>query len=55
LDTAELIEEYKEEKKIPIKAAPVTPKEVKEGEAPEEVKQPEQTFETKIIDKTKST
>ena len=34
LDTAELIEEYKEEKKIPIKAAPVPVKEVKEGEVP---------------------
>lgn len=37
LDTAELIENYKEEKKIPIKAAPAPQKEApKEGEAPAE-------------------
>ncbi len=36
LDTAELIENYKEEKKIPIKAAPPVQKEAKEGEAPVE-------------------
>ena len=42
LDTAELVEEYKEEKKIPIKAAPLPQKEVKEGEVPaEDAKQPE--------------
>ncbi len=55
LDTAELIEEYKEEKKIPIKAAPAPVAAPKEGEPAPEAPQVEQTFETKIVDKTKST
>ena len=71
LDTAELIEEYKEEKKIPIKVAaskkakaPEAPKkEAKDGEdkkdaemkPAEEPKAPEQTFETKLVDKTRTT
>lgn len=42
LDTAELIEEYKEEKKIPVKPAPAPVKEAKEGEpTPEPPKEPE--------------
>lgn len=41
LDTAELIENYKEEKKIPIKAAPPVQKEAKEGEASEATPAPE--------------
>lgn len=64
LDSAELIEHYKEEKKIPIKAstppAPAAPKEeskdaAKDGDKKEEKKEepkaPEQKFETKIVDK----
>jgi hypothetical protein len=62
LDTAELIEEYKEEKKIPIKAAPAPapapaapPKEGEEGKeapAPTPAPVPEQQYETKLVDKT---
>jgi len=55
LDTAELIENYKEEKKIPIKSAPPVQKEVKEGEAPAATPVPEQSFETKIVDKERAT
>lgn len=55
LETAELIEEYKEEKKIPIKAAPAPQKEAKEGEAPAAAPQQEQAYETKMVDKTQST
>ena len=58
LDTAELVEEYQEEKKIPVKAAPPPKTEKKEGEedAKEEKQEaPEQTFETKLVTKTQST
>jgi hypothetical protein len=57
LDSAELIENYKEEKKIPVKAAPAPQKEApKEGEAPAEpAPVAEQTFETKIVDKERAT
>lgn len=57
LDTAELVEEYKEEKKIPIKQAPApAPPAPKEGEAaPEAPPAPEQQYETKLVDKTTST
>ena len=66
LDTAELIEEYKEEKKIAVKAAPPpAPKKDENGdtemkdqaadEKKEEPKAPEQQYETKIVDKTRST
>lgn len=60
LDSAELIEQYKEEKKIPIKAStPPTPapKEAdkKDGDKKEEkkaeVKAPEQKYEIKMVDK----
>jgi heat shock 70kDa protein 4 len=64
LDSAELIEEYIEIRKIPVKmdtpAAP-TKKEPKEGEAAEEgakeadSKEPEQQYEEKEVKKTRST
>lgn len=59
LDTAELIEEYIEVKKIPVKSsAPPAPKpaEGAEGEAPAEpAPEPEQTYEEKEIKKTRNT
>jgi heat shock protein 4 len=55
LDTAELVEEYKEEKQIAVKAdAPPAAKKEGEEDAKEE-KKPEQTFETKLVDKTRTT
>lgn len=67
LDDSELVQKWTEEEKIPVKASPVTPvpkpteekKEGAEGDkpaeepkpTPEPVKQPEQTFETKIKNK----
>jgi hypothetical protein len=74
LDTAEMVEEFMEEKKIPLKMAKNPPpkkeepkkEDTKEGEEPkdaemkddkpaEKVPEPEQQYETKMVNKTTTT